>query len=168
MCINKRRLYHGWVDLCGTRSWRASLLAEYRESGLRQKDLARCTGLTQGRVDQLLRYARFLIFLPTVVGKITEGRFRTYWRGEADKEALRMLRGKKNAVGREAYEQDVTPASASETPAGPFPGRWAGFWGLFDTPCACGVQIFYVEELTHWHCIGCSPKGQQAWAKTLK
>ena len=73
--------------------------------------MAACTQLSQQRVDQLLRYGRFItLLLTTEVVKIPETQFRRYWQAQVDPQSMYLLRGKTNAVGRREYEQRVFQA----------------------------------------------------------
>lgn len=86
---------------------RAQTLSAFFGRGMTQRRMAECLGGTHQRIDQLLRYDRFLSRLATTVAKIPEGRFRQYWRAHSDRASLLHLRGKGKEAARAAYEQQV-------------------------------------------------------------
>jgi hypothetical protein len=89
---------------------KADALAKYEGLGLTQAALALAIRRDHSYVSRYLRYERFLkILVPTfpVGTRMTERRFRDYWKERADEPALRQLSGKANAEKLHAYEQAV-------------------------------------------------------------
>jgi hypothetical protein len=96
----------------------AEAMAEAEADGMTQQDIAACVGISQGHVDKLLRYHRFLIFqagLNSTEFKITEGRFRTYWKNTVDPQSMR---GRRTKDYREQYERRVFLAIIEKLEAG--------------------------------------------------
>jgi hypothetical protein len=96
----------------------AEAMAEAEADGMDQRAIAQCIGISQGHVDKLLRYHRFLIFqdsLNSVEFKIPEGRFRTYWKHTVDPQAMR---GRRTTDYREQNERRVFLAIIEKLEAG--------------------------------------------------
>jgi hypothetical protein len=94
------RLKKDWQDLAarsqvsevGLDVDRAELLARYRAEGLTQQQAAECLGLPQSHISRLLLFGRYVASIPAGHTRISERRFRAYWRQIADP---RVTRGRR-------------------------------------------------------------------------
>src|SRR5262245_27293031 len=94
------RLKKDWQDLAarsqvsevGLDVDRAELLARYRAEGLTQREIAEALELAQQRINQLLIYARYIASTTGSSTRISEWRFRAYWKQIADPQVTRGRR----------------------------------------------------------------------------
>jgi transcriptional regulator with XRE-family HTH domain len=94
---------------------RAEIIARYESEGMTQREIAVAVELSFPRVNQLLRYNRYLL---TAVNKIPERRFRAYWHQVRDPHATR---GKREIDAD--YELKVLQTIAAMVEAGQEPIR---------------------------------------------